>query len=266
MKWGAKYGPDYVNRLYAMVARHLARPFRLVCLTDDAAGLRGEVVSAPIPAMPRIAQPKERGWLKIASFSPALTGLLDEVVLFLDLDVAIMGSLDPFFDHPGAVPLIRDWYHPVRLVGNSSVYRYRPAERHAIFEHFSQNADAIVTRIRNEQEYLSEYLQARGELSFWPPDWAPSYRVGCLPLWPVRPMAETLSRRRARGSSSSMASLSRRPRSPARRGSGCRAIAPHPGSPSTGASSRRGFGLVWGKAGGSAPAANSLGKTGRRLP
>jgi len=186
MKWGAKYGPDYVNRLYAMVARHLARPFRLVCLTDDAAGLRGEVVSAPIPAMPRIAQPKERGWLKIASFSPALTGLLDEVVLFLDLDVAIMGSLDPFFDHPGAVPLIRDWYHPVRLVGNSSVYRYRPAERHAIFEHFSQNADAIVTRIRNEQEYLSEYLQERGELSFWPADWAPSYRVGCLPLWPMR--------------------------------------------------------------------------------
>ena len=36
MKWGAKYGPDYVNRLYGMVARHLRRPFRFVCLTDDA--------------------------------------------------------------------------------------------------------------------------------------------------------------------------------------------------------------------------------------
>ena len=23
MKWGSKYGPEYVNRLYGMVARHL---------------------------------------------------------------------------------------------------------------------------------------------------------------------------------------------------------------------------------------------------
>jgi hypothetical protein len=186
MKWGTKYGPDYVNRLYAMVARHLARPFRFVCLTDDVAGLRSEVIGAPIPSMPRFDQPKERGWLKIASFSPELAPMLDETVLFLDLDVVVMGSLDPLFDHPGALPMIRDWYHPVRLVGNSSVYRYRPAERRDVFETFARDADAIVRRIRNEQEYLSEYLRARGELSFWPPEWCPSYRVGCLPPWPLR--------------------------------------------------------------------------------
>ncbi|HUO12679.1 MAG TPA: glycosyltransferase [Caulobacteraceae bacterium] len=186
MKWGAKYGPDYVNRLYAMVARHLARPFRLVCLTDDAAGVRREVVTAPLPAMPRLNQRKERGWLKIGSFSPEVAPLLGEAVLFLDLDVVVMGSLDPLFDHPGAFPMIRDWYHPVRVVANSSVYRYRPAERVAIFEDFARNTDAIVGRIRNEQEYLSEYLLAQGELSFWPPAWCPSFRVGCLPLWPMR--------------------------------------------------------------------------------
>ena len=26
LKWGTKYGPEYVNRLYRMVARHLHRP------------------------------------------------------------------------------------------------------------------------------------------------------------------------------------------------------------------------------------------------
>jgi hypothetical protein len=186
MKWGVKYGPEYVNRLYAMVARHLARRFRFVCLTDDAAGLRAEVITAPIPALPRIAQPKERGWFKLASFSPELKGLLDEEVLYLDLDVVIMDGLDPFFDEPGAFPLIRDWYHPVRLVGNSSVYRYRPAERYALFEAFSTDTDAIVTRIRNEQEYLSQYLEQRGELSFWPQAWCQSFRVGCLAPWPAR--------------------------------------------------------------------------------
>jgi hypothetical protein len=186
MKWGAKYGADYVNRLYAMTARNLARPFRMVCLTDDAAGVRAEVTCAPIPALPPIAQPKERGWSKLASFSPALVGLVGDLVLYLDLDVVILGPLDPLFDHPGRMPLIRDWYHPVRLVGNSSVYRYRPAEQHALFEAFCADTDAIVTRIRNEQEFLSEFLEQRGELSFWPKAWCQSFRVSCLAPWPLR--------------------------------------------------------------------------------
>ena len=43
MKWGKKYGSEYVNRLYAMVRRHLRGDFHFVCLTDDAAGIRSEV-------------------------------------------------------------------------------------------------------------------------------------------------------------------------------------------------------------------------------
>ncbi|MGH6970295.1 MAG: hypothetical protein ACREEQ_01675 [Caulobacteraceae bacterium] len=189
MKWGTKFGPEYVNRLYGMAARNLARPFRFVCLTDDAAGVRAEVETHPIPVLPPIAQPKERGWKKLAAFSPDIAGLLGEVVLFLDLDVVVMGPLDPLFEHPGAFPMIRDWYHPVRRVGNSSVFRFRPAERTGLFEAFLSDRDAIVTRVRNEQEFLSEYLDARGELSFWPAAWCQSYRVSALPLWPARLVA-----------------------------------------------------------------------------
>jgi len=42
MKWGTKYGPEYVNRLYAMVRRHLTGDFNMVCLTDDTKGIRSE--------------------------------------------------------------------------------------------------------------------------------------------------------------------------------------------------------------------------------
>lgn len=186
MKWGTKYGAKYVNRLYAMTRRHLARPFRFVCLTDDAAGVRPEVETAPIPVLPPIPQPKERGWRKLAAFSPEAAARLGETALYLDLDVVVMGSLDPFFDHPGVFPMIRDWYHPIRIVGNSSVFRFRPGDRTPLFEHFCGHVADIVRRVRNEQEFISEYLRGRGELSFWPADWAPSYRVGCLPLWPMR--------------------------------------------------------------------------------
>ena len=51
MKWGKKYGSEYVNRLYAMVRRHLRGDFHFVCLTDDAAGIRSEVQCLPIPPL-----------------------------------------------------------------------------------------------------------------------------------------------------------------------------------------------------------------------
>jgi hypothetical protein len=185
MKWGTKFGPEYVNRLHGMVARNLGRPFRFVCLTDDPTGVQPAVITAPIPELPPIPQPKERGWRKLAAFSPTLESVLGDEVLFLDLDVVVMGALEPLFEHPGAFPMIRDWYHR-RLVGNSSVFRFRPAERRGLFEAFCQDREAIVRRIRNEQEYLSEYLLARGELSFWPKAWCQSFRVSCLAPWPMR--------------------------------------------------------------------------------
>lgn len=185
MKWGTKYGPEYVNRLHAMTRRHLGAPHRFLCLTDDTAGLAPEVETAPIAELPPIPA-RERGWRKLAAFSPAAAARLGDRVLYLDLDVVVIGALDPFLDHPGAFPMIRDWYHPIRIVGNSSVFRFRPAERLVLFEQFCRTVDDVVRRFRNEQEFLTAYLQERGELSFWPSDWAPSYRVGCLPTWPLR--------------------------------------------------------------------------------
>ena len=51
MKWGTKYGPEYVNRLYAMVARHLQGPFRFVCLTDNSMGVRPDVECMALPQL-----------------------------------------------------------------------------------------------------------------------------------------------------------------------------------------------------------------------
>lgn len=101
MKWGTKYGPEYVNRLYAMVRRHLLSGFRFTCLTDDPRGIRSEVECQPIPALDLPEGIPERGWNKLAAFSADLYGLRG-TALFLDLDVVIVGGLDPFFDHPAS--------------------------------------------------------------------------------------------------------------------------------------------------------------------
>ena len=123
MKWGTKYGPEYVNRLYAMVHRHLSGDFRFVCLTDDSTGIRSEVQCLPIPALDLPPGIPERGWTKLATFSADLHGLRG-TALFLDVDVVVTGSLDDFFTQPGEFLIIHDYKRPWRITGNSSVYRF----------------------------------------------------------------------------------------------------------------------------------------------
>lgn len=182
MKWGTKYGPEYVDRLFGMVRRHLDRPFRFVCLTDDASGVRPEVTCLPLPVM-SLASGAERGWRKLSTFGADLHGLQGQA-LFLDLDVVITGFLDPFFDHPGQFLIIKDWKRPWRITGNSSVYRYQIGRHADIFQHFVEHQAEIRQRFRNEQEYLSRAMHERGRLAYWPASWCRSYKYHCIPPWP----------------------------------------------------------------------------------
>ena len=93
MKWGTKYGADYVNRLYNMVKRHLTLPFKMVCLTDRTEGIDPNVQCFPIPPLDLPAGSPERGWNKLSTFEPDLYGLTGNA-LFLDLDVVIVDNID----------------------------------------------------------------------------------------------------------------------------------------------------------------------------
>lgn len=75
MKWGTKYGPEYVNRLYAMVRRNLSGDFKFVCLTDDGAGIRPEVTCLPIPPLNLQLAPGQRdgAWKKLTTFEKTCT-------------------------------------------------------------------------------------------------------------------------------------------------------------------------------------------------
>ena len=102
VKWGQKYGPDYVNRLYGMVRRHVTGPLRLVCLTDDPSGLRPEIDAYPLPDLGCEHPTKTMGkWRKLVLWGgniPELTGLSGPV-LFVDLDTVIVANIDDYFTH-----------------------------------------------------------------------------------------------------------------------------------------------------------------------
>ena len=87
MKWGSMYGPEYVNHLRAGVARHLRRPHRFVCFTDDGSGLDAGVEVMPLPELGLPGGQRDLRWRKLAVFGERL-GDLTGTTLFLDLDWA----------------------------------------------------------------------------------------------------------------------------------------------------------------------------------
>lgn len=180
MKWGTKFGPEYVNNLHAMVRRQLDPPFRFICLTDDDRDLAPGIEALPIPDLHLPAGAPERGWKKLTTFEADLHGLCGRA-LFLDLDVVIVDRLDPFFEHPGTFLIIHDWLRPSRIEGNSSVYRFELGAHSDVIAHLRDHFDAVRASFRHEQAYLSDFLHEQGRLSYWPDEWCVSYKRRCIP-------------------------------------------------------------------------------------
>ena len=80
VRFGNKYGREYVERLRNMVSRHLTVPYEFACLTDD---------HHDIPGVRKIYQPNAnyaRGWWhKVHMFDSTLP--LKGRILYLDLHV-----------------------------------------------------------------------------------------------------------------------------------------------------------------------------------
>lgn len=184
MKWGTKYGPEYVNRLYAMVRRNLSGDFRFVCLTDDGKGIRSEVECFPIPDLKLPDGLPERGWKKLTTFEADLYGLTG-TALFLDVDVVITSNVDAFFEHPGEFLIIHDWKRPWRITGNSSVYRFQLGAHADVLQQFRTTEADARSAFRNEQAFLSDVLHKQGKLTYWPAAWCSSYKYHCIPSWPT---------------------------------------------------------------------------------
>jgi hypothetical protein len=94
-----------VNTLRAMVARHLRLPHRFTCITDDGAGIDGDIRVLPlwddfahVPNPSNVANPS--CYRRLRMFAPEARDLIGERIVSLDLDVVITDDLTPLFDRP----------------------------------------------------------------------------------------------------------------------------------------------------------------------
>jgi hypothetical protein len=191
MKWGTRYGPDYVNRLYSMVMRNTRRPTRFICFTDDGAGVVPGVEIQPLPQMDlpekvfvrkKWVDVRNLPWRKIGLWRKDLAGLSGEV-LYLDLDVVITGPLDDFFDYqPGHYCVARNWTQPNARIGNTSVYRFPAGAHDYLYERLKADGARIIATYGNSQTFISREIK---DMEFWPDEWCYSFKHSLVPAWPL---------------------------------------------------------------------------------
>lgn len=195
-KWGTRYPADFVNRLYRGVCRHLHRPFRFVCVTDDPSGLVEGVESAAFPPPPPGMEnlPWPNIFVKLMVFKDGFAGLRG-TTLFLDIDQIITGDIDCFFDYkPGSFCIIRNWielrkrlFRRVPAVGNSSCFRFEAGEMNWVYEKFLAERDKAMNQryFRTEQAFMTYAVASKAEVNWWPKSWVRSFKRSCARPWPL---------------------------------------------------------------------------------
>lgn len=184
MKWGDKYGPEYVNKLYSMVARNINGDFRFVCMTDDATGISDSVECMKCPVIDVPPPHNSRGWRKVTLWMDKLPGMSGDW-LFLDLDIVITGSLDVFFEYlpEESFIVMRNWTQPGKDIGNTSVYRFRVGSHPYLYDNLLANHDELISTYRNSQTYISRTIK---RIVFWPDEWCILFKTHCVPGFPRR--------------------------------------------------------------------------------
>ncbi len=180
MKWGPKYGAEYVNILYRMVCRHLSLPFRFVCFTDRAEGVVPEVECFPLPEIMVPVARQISPWKKVSVFKPQLEDLSGKV-LFLDLDVVVTGSLDDLVGYSNKLAIPENWTQPGQGVGNSSVFTFEVGALTYIYDRYCETVETLFDQFPNSQTFVSRTAAEHGDLDFFPPEWVRSFKVDCMP-------------------------------------------------------------------------------------
>lgn len=189
LKWGNRYSADYVNRLQRGVARHLKRPHRFVCFTEDGEGLDPAVDVVPLEQITVDPTLRNDIFLKVAVIN-SVSGLRGPT-MFMDLDVVVLNSLDEFFDfEPGKFCIIHNWLPKRKTllrglpdIGNSSVFRFTPGKCDHVLDRFLADPHHARTTYPTEQAFLTDCMT--GDRCYWPDGWTRSFKRHAMRPFPL---------------------------------------------------------------------------------
>jgi len=182
LKWGDKYGPEYVNRLYGMISRNTTRSFKFWCFTDDRTGIRSEVVISPLPRASEFAG----WWNKIWLFSPEMPIAAGSQIFYIDLDTLVVDNIDDILvamNRPMIV--LHDFLHGIAKTAGevgSGLMSWRHGDYSMIWDKFYQDPQRVIKMAHphGDQWWVQRCVPIRQYWQDLVPDQVLSFKVHCL--------------------------------------------------------------------------------------
>ena len=174
VRFGKRYGKEYVERLRNMVSRHISLPYEFICLTDD---------PEPIDGVRLIVQPNagySRGWWhKVHMFDSSLP--LQGRILYFDLDIVIINNINKLVENCGnefygILDFNRKFHQSYRSL-NSSVLSWPHGSQTNLWTEFNKDTKSA-QKLHGDQDWIWRWNKDR--IKFWPSSWIQSYK------WEIR--------------------------------------------------------------------------------
>lgn len=172
-KWGTKYGPEYVNRLYVSLKKHCFVPFKFHCVTDDSSSINLDI-----------------NIIDYNSFNHSSIFTLEKIELMyretgpnnliLDLDILIHNDITDLCIRSIEKPTFiwTHWtpnWHMERLLHkkeacyvNSSFVRWSNTSAKFLWEYYIKNKDVLEKEYTSCDKYLFyEHYIKQKNIKFW---------------------------------------------------------------------------------------------------
>lgn len=176
---GNGYDWTYVERLYNMLSRQITAGLRFHVYTEHDRSVPSHMIKHCLEHWPGVSGSRKSWWYKMQLFNPEHhKGNL----LYLDLDVVIVNSLDWVLHHdPEYFWTIRDFRYLQHTCSsmNSSMMWWNVENYAWVWEQFNQaSRDTIIRRYPGDQDYLNAVITHQHK-RFWLDTHFQSWRWQC---------------------------------------------------------------------------------------
>ena len=172
---GDAYSIEYVENLVNGVKQNLKQDYVFHIFTDRKDQLAQLKLLGNVILLPKLNVPK-LWWYKLYMFNKA--NIITGPVLYLDLDVIIIGDLDKFVTTDNKLRIIHDFNRS--NVAGGQYNKSNSSTMSWVFEHhtnmwgrFNENMDKYTSKMHGDQDFI--HLFARNK-EWWPDNWAISYK------------------------------------------------------------------------------------------
>jgi hypothetical protein len=181
VKWGTKYGPEYVNRLARAVQRHTTVEYQFWCMTEDSTGLLESVNVIPL----RFANRLDSWWNKLVLFDSANGITPGEQIFYIDLDTLIVDNIDYLLtDQVPDIVMLQDFYHGIAKSAGalgSGLMSWRHGNYQHIWDKFIRSPEEAIQSVapHGDQQFIANHIDAWYHWQDLFPDSVVSFKVHC---------------------------------------------------------------------------------------